>query len=65
MSILHIILAMVLINPVHNTEKDDSTHKITLNDDPSLFPGHLEPLGAKQPKKDIEILTEYPSPEGI
>lgn len=33
-------------------------------DDPSSFPGHLEPLGSKQNKVDIETLTEYPSPQG-
>ena len=59
------ILALVLIHPAHNTEIDDTSHKVSLDDDPSLFPGHMEPLGAKQPKTDIEILTEYPSPEGI
>lgn len=32
------------------------------SDDPSLFPGHLEPLGSRQVKKQIETLTSYPSP---
>ncbi|XP_057307758.1 uncharacterized protein LOC130645700 [Hydractinia symbiolongicarpus] len=36
-------------------------HQVSLNDDPSLFPGHLEPLGSKQPQVEIETLTEYPS----
>ena len=58
------ILAVLLIHPAHNTDMDAS-HKTTLDDDPSHFPGHMEPLGAKQPKSDIEILTEYPSPEGM
>lgn len=38
--------------------------EVSLDDDPSLFPGHLEPLGAKQNKEQIETLTEYPSPQG-
>ena len=30
--------------------------------DPSLFPGHMEPLGAKQPRTEIETTTQFPSP---
>ena len=58
------ILTLLLIAPVYNSETDATTKPISLDDDPSLFPGHMEPLGARQPKTDIEVLTEYPSPEG-
>jgi len=61
----YIITAFVLAlsSLVHNTDVR-STQNASLDDDPSLFPGHMEPLGAKQPKADIETLTEYPSPQG-
>jgi len=61
--IMHLLLVVVLITPVHNTADNNPSHPISLDDDPSLFPGHLEPLGSKQPKKDIEVLTAYPSPQ--
>ena len=41
-----------------------SQAEVSLNDDPSLFPGHMEPLGAKQPRVEIEVLSGYPSPQG-
>ena len=34
----------------------------TTVDDPSLFPGHLEPLGAKHNKSSIETLFAFPEP---
>lgn len=31
-------------------------------DDPSLFPGHLEPLGAKHNKSSVKTLFAFPEP---
>ena len=46
----------------HNGVKDGE-HVL---DDPSSFPGHMQPLGSHQKfKEEIEILKEYPSPEGM
>lgn len=33
-------------------------------DDPSTWPGHLEPFGYKQKTVDIETLYSWPSPKG-
>ena len=38
--------------------------EVSLSDDPSLFPGHLEPIGSKRPMWPIETVDEYPSPHG-
>ena len=38
--------------------------EVSLSDDPSLFPGHLEPIGSKRPMWPIETVDEYPSPQG-
>jgi len=36
--------------------------EITLDDHPSLWPGHLEPIGSKQKTVNVEEITEWPSP---
>ncbi|CAH1227031.1 TYW5 [Branchiostoma lanceolatum] len=36
---------------------------VTLKDDPSLWPGHLEPIGSKAPVKRIEARKGFPSPK--
>ncbi|CAH1271383.1 JMJD7 [Branchiostoma lanceolatum] len=36
---------------------------VTLEDDPSLWPGHLKPLGANVPNKEVKILQGFPPPE--
>lgn len=38
---------------------------ITLEDDPSLWPGHMEPFAAKQKHVAVEVLNEWPSPIGM
>ena len=35
------------------------------DNDPSLWPGHMEPFGSKQVAEDLEVLTEWPSAKGI
>ena len=55
-----ITLTMLQVNLASEQQVD-----ITLNDDPSLFPGHMEPLGSKQPRTEIKELTQYPSPTGL
>lgn len=37
--------------------------EVTLQDDPSLWPGHLEPLAAKSKKTSVETLDTFPTPE--
>lgn len=32
------------------------------NDDPSLYPGHLEPLGARHNKNSVKTLFAFPDP---
>lgn len=32
------------------------------NDDPSLYPGHLEPLGARHNKSSVKTLFAFPDP---
>lgn len=39
------------------------TNSVSTNlNDPSLFPGHLEPLGAKHNKSSVETLFAFPEP---
>lgn len=35
---------------------------VCTNDDPSLFPGHLEPLGARHNKSSVKTLFAFPEP---
>lgn len=35
----------------------------SVDDDPSLWPGHLEPFGSKQKVVDVDVLEEYPLPQ--
>ena len=37
-------------------------HSLCTNDDPSLFPGHLEPLGARHNKTSVKTLFAFPEP---
>ena len=37
---------------------------ISLADDPSLFPGHLQPIGTNRPQSGVETVNEFPEPEG-
>ena len=39
------------------------TAEVSLDDDPSLWPGHLEPLAAKSKKSSVETLDTFPPPE--
>lgn len=39
------------------------TAEVSLSDDPSLWPGHLEPLAAKSKKTSLESIDNFPSPE--
>lgn len=41
-----------------------STVAVTLTDDPSLWPGHLESFGSQQKTSNVEVLSEWPSPSG-
>ncbi len=41
-----------------------SCDAVSLTDDPSLFPGHLKPMGSDRPQKDIEAVDKYPEPAG-
>ncbi|XP_035687656.1 uncharacterized protein LOC118423565 isoform X2 [Branchiostoma floridae] len=36
---------------------------VTLEDDPSLWPGHLEPVGSKAPVKRVDARKGFPSPK--
>ncbi|XP_078604682.1 bifunctional peptidase and (3S)-lysyl hydroxylase Jmjd7-like [Branchiostoma floridae x Branchiostoma japonicum] len=36
---------------------------VTLEDDPSLWPGHLKPIGANVPNKEVKVLHGFPPPE--
>ena len=38
--------------------------EVTVDDHPSLWPGHLEPLGSKQNVVEIESTHAWPSPTG-
>ena len=42
---------------------DTSAREELLLQDPSLWPGHLEPIGSKQPTEAVEELSEWPEPE--
>jgi len=35
---------------------------VSLADDPSLFPGHLQPLGSHRPQSGVEIVNDFPEP---
>ena len=35
---------------------------VCTNDDPSLYPGHLEPLGARHNKSSVKTLFAFPEP---
>lgn len=35
----------------------------SIDDNPEMWPGHMQPLASKQVKHDIETLTNYPSPQ--
>ena len=35
---------------------------VCTNDDPSLYPGHLEPLGARHNKSSVKTLFAFPGP---
>ncbi|XP_065057677.1 uncharacterized protein LOC135685618 isoform X2 [Rhopilema esculentum] len=37
--------------------------EVSLSDDPSLYPGHLEPLGSKRPQGKVTMLEEFPDPQ--
>ena len=37
---------------------------VSLTDDPSLWPGHKEPLGSRQPQHNIEAVDSYPEAVG-
>lgn len=37
-------------------------HSVCTYDDPSLFPGHLEPLGARHNKSSVKTLFAFPAP---
>lgn len=37
-------------------------HSFCINDDPSLYPGHLEPLGARHNKSSVQTLFAFPDP---
>lgn len=57
-----LVLVVTVIIDVFGTNVDGE-YRARLEDDPSSFPGHMEPIGSKQPKTKIEVLTEYPSPK--
>lgn len=37
-------------------------HSVCTNDDPSLYPGHLEPLGSRRNKSSVKTLFAFPEP---
>lgn len=39
-----------------------TVYGVSLSDDPSMFPGHLEPLGSKRPQQQLITLEDYPEP---
>ena len=41
-----------------------TVYGVSLSDDPSMFPGHLEPLGSKRPQQQLITLEDYPEPIG-
>ena len=50
-------LARFLYSQIENRDE-------LLKEDPSLWPGHLQPFGAKQNKKRVKELYQWPSPLG-
>ena len=38
---------------------------VCTNEDPSLFPGHLEPLGARHKKTPVKTLFAFPEPRDL
>ena len=37
---------------------------VSLDDDPSLWPGHLKPFGSEQKTVNVETIDHWPSPQG-
>jgi len=60
--LLKIVFLLSILELIFCYTNDDVNGGIKLKDDPALHPGHLKPLGAFQPRTEIETLTEFPKP---
>eukprot|EP00795_Rhopilema_esculentum_P017207 gene17207-8752_t len=58
MKLSYFSLTLLTINLLHFAIGD-----VSLSDDPSLWPGHLQPLGAGRPKMKVEEVDGFPKPE--
>ncbi|KXJ22797.1 lysine-specific demethylase 8 [Exaiptasia diaphana] len=51
----NVVTVFILFHAFLNTSSAD--------DDPTTWPGHMEPLGSKQPKISLETVDHWPSPQ--
>ena len=57
---LYYIISVCLFLNVLGCQAD-----VSLTDDPSLFPGHLKPIGSERPQHGVKTLNDFPEPQGI
>ena len=56
LKLINLIVVIVLLN--------EYCVSVTLDEDPSLWPGHLQPFGTLQNIVNVKELTHWPSPTG-
>eukprot|EP00794_Sanderia_malayensis_P000341 gene341-974_t len=53
-----ILVSILLVSSIAST-----LGEVSLSGDPSLFPGHLKPIGTGRPQGNVAVVDEYPQPD--